>query len=158
MVGDRDRAQADRLGVVEEVRHRHGAVVGMLGVHVQVGEDERPVGQRVGGDLGTCAPLAENGAVESLQVVRKASEALALSAAMRLGRAPLTPGRVLSQARQGSADKLRLVPRARGIDEGHAGGLGLDGEAHAPPLGGDEAGCALQLERPRRAVESAADE
>ena len=48
VVGDRDRAEAFRLGVVDELGRVDRAVERPRGVHVQVGDDPRPVGERVG--------------------------------------------------------------------------------------------------------------
>ena len=47
VVGDRDRAETFRLGVVDELGRIDRAVVRPRRVHVQVGDDPRPVGERL---------------------------------------------------------------------------------------------------------------
>ena len=47
VVGDGDRAEADRLGVVEQILDRDRAVVRVRRVHVQVDSDPRAAGERV---------------------------------------------------------------------------------------------------------------
>jgi hypothetical protein len=59
-VGDRDGPEALGFRVVEEVGHRDGAVVGVVGVHVQVGEDERAVRQRLGRRANQLPPPAQH--------------------------------------------------------------------------------------------------
>ena len=48
VVGDRDRAEPLRLGVVDERRRLDRAVVRVVRVHVQVGDDPLAVGERLG--------------------------------------------------------------------------------------------------------------
>ena len=63
VVGDGDRAEALRLGVVDELGRVDRAVERPRGVHVQVGDDPRPVGERVG-----CAALRPPAALRQRRV------------------------------------------------------------------------------------------
>ena len=147
MVGHGDCAQADLLGVVEKVGHRHGAVMRVLGVHVQVGEDERPVGERIGACRRRGTPLAEDGAVEPLEVVGEAAEARLLGTSPRVGGGLCAPLSVLGEPRQSGADELRLDVRSGRIDQRHAGGLRFEREPGVRTERRDEARCARQLGR-----------
>ena len=72
MVGHRDRPQPLLAGCRQQHLHRGGAVVGVVGVHVQVHVDRRPAGQAAA-ELGVSARVAPARGqlpVEPLQLVR----------------------------------------------------------------------------------------
>ena len=58
VVGDRDRAEALGQGVVDELRRVDLAVVRPVRVHVEVGDDPRPVAERVGRACATASSAA----------------------------------------------------------------------------------------------------
>ena len=146
-----------RLRVVEEIVDRHRAVVRVLGVHVQVGEDERPVGEGLGRRTDDGAPAAEHGfgrdpparpraprrspppheSLASAACVRRHSG----SAASRPSAAPTSSG---------------CSPDPARVDERHARGRRLGAEALHATLRGDEPGRAGQKARSALGVEGGA--
>ena len=157
MVGDRDRTQPLRLGAVEHLGYRHGAVVGVLRVEVEVGQEKRAVRQRVGRPAGM--PLAtDNAPVDLLEQVGERPEALGLRGQSRCLRQFLAPLRVLAEAGQRGRDQFWLFRRARRVDDRYSGARGLEREPVGATQSGDESGCAGQLPGPRRFVQRAAHE
>ena len=106
-------AEADRLGVVEEVGGRDGAVVRVIGVHVEVDDDQRPVGERLGRRRAG-APAGDDAAVDlALERVGEGRERLALRLAAGGDGLLLAPGLVLGESRHRRGDQLGLARRRR---------------------------------------------
>ena len=79
VVGDRDRAEPLGLGVVDELGRVDGAVERPRRVHVEVGDDPRPVGERVGRRAaGGRAAAFHQPAVEVVELSRDVLERAAL--------------------------------------------------------------------------------
>ena len=171
VVGDGDRAEPDRLGLVEHVLDLDRAIARPRGVQVEVDEDPLPVGERLvrarllQGSL-AAPPEAR---VELLEVGRDVGEGLALHASSRL-LGELPPQRlVLGQPRERRGGELGLLVHtgrrgdcgARGgrleRDAGEAvergdedRGLVEDRSAASPVAGRAHARPAAQLRRDRR--------
>ena len=80
VVGDRDRAEPLRLGVVDERARLDRAVVRVVRVHVQVGDDPLAVGERLP-LVCACGPPASCGlGVEPLEAFGDGRKALVLEA------------------------------------------------------------------------------
>ena len=127
VVGDRDRAEADRLRVVEQVADRNRAVVRPGRVHVQVTHDPRS-GRRAGRRhaRGRRRRRARS-AVERVEVAGDGREALAL----RPRRVP--PRRARSRSSSSSARRAAAAAASSGCvcdagrgGQGGAGGFGLE--------------------------------
>ena len=128
VVGDRDRAEALRLGVVEQLVDLDRAVVRPGRVHVQVGEDPGAVGERLA--VAPPRPLAAaEAAVDPLELLRDGGEALRLGRRARLAALALAQLRVLGQPVQRGGRELRLVEHARRIRQHRAGGRRLEAQA-----------------------------
>src|ERR687891_1603334 len=76
VIRDGDRAESLLLGVVEELGDGYGAVVRVLGVEVEVAEDEGASRMRVGRARDRAA-LAEDRAVEAFELLAEALDSLA---------------------------------------------------------------------------------
>ena len=127
VVGDRDRAEADRLGVVEEILDRDRAVVRVRRVHVQVDRDPRAAGERVAVAAGDAPPAGE-AAVEAVELGGDRGEGLALGVGARVRLLLGTVVVVLGEAGDGGGRELRLCVEARGC--------GDRGARRPPPPGG----------------------
>ena len=128
----------------------------MIGVHVQVGEDERPVGEGLCRRTDDGAPAAEYGFVETLQRVRERLGALRLRRVLRLGGLRAPPLGVGRDPAERGADQLGLLAGSRRVDERHARGRCLGAEALHATLRGDEPGRAGQKARSALGVEGGA--
>ena len=106
VVGDRDRAEPFGLGVVDELGGVDRAVVRPRRVHVQVGDDPRPVGERL-----ACRRLRRRVPRLGVELLELAPRRRRTSAA-RPRRAPAAPSRSRSAVVLGQAARLR-PPRAR---------------------------------------------
>ena len=127
VVGDGDRAEPFRLGVVEQLVHLDRAVVRPVRVHVQVGDDPLAAGERV--RLPAVHPAAAGeAAVEPVQLGGDAGEALVL------GERPRVPGPsgpqlvVLGQPRDRRGCELGLLGESGRVGDRDAGGGGLEAE------------------------------
>ena len=113
VVGDRDRAEPLRLGVVDELGRVDRAVERPRGVHVQVGDDPRPVGERVGRRGAARGGASCSDVVELVELggdVGERAPAPRLARALLLRRAQRV---VLGEPRDGRAGELGLRPRRR---------------------------------------------
>jgi hypothetical protein len=160
VVRDGDRSETLGLRVVEERLDGDGAVVRVLGVHMEVAEDERAVGEGIAARGRAAA--AQNGAVDALERVSERRHALARSRSPRLLGQRRAPGGVLGEARHRGGDELGLRLRAGRIEERHPCRLRLERDAREPALGGYEgsgvgqrAGARARIE-PRAHVDAAA--
>jgi hypothetical protein len=114
VVGDRDGAEPLRLGVVKKISDRHRAVVGVLGVHMEVADDERPVRHVPSGRR---AAARDDMRVDvAFERVRQGFERVG---APRF-RGPLgllaAPRAVVRESRECGGDELGLRGRARRVD------------------------------------------
>ena len=107
VVGDGDRAEAFRLGVVEQLVDLDRAVVRPGRVHVQVGDDPRPVGERPGLAARRAAAGAE-ARVERVQLARDVGEVADLRPRRSRPSAAASPRR-----RRGGRSRRRRAPAAR---------------------------------------------
>ena len=135
VVGDRDRAEPLRLGVVEQLVDLDRAVVRPGRVHVQVGDDPRR-GRRA------ARPSRRRGTLPAAEAARRAARARAATAAKlcasrrrarlaRLLRSRTSPFSASRGDRGGG--ELGLVAHARRIGERRARGLGLEPQRAASP-------------------------
>ena len=114
VVGDRDRAEPDLLGVVEQVGDGRRAVVRPVRVHVQVDRDPVAAGQRVVLLVRRAiAALAGEPRVERVQLFGDAVEALTFGARALLLAEPLAEPFVAGPARGPPRPPLRGLARAR---------------------------------------------
>ena len=120
VVGDRDRPEALRLRVVEQVGHRDGAIVRVVGVHVEVGQDQRAVRERLGGRAHQLPPAAEHGLVERLELVPRAA---ALSASADSRASVRTAAAPVRRPRRAGRARRRRAPAARSRREGRRAAL-----------------------------------
>ena len=127
VVGDRDRPQPLRVGVVEQLLDADRAIVRPRGVHVQVGDDPRPVGKRVGiGTSHAVTATAGESAVDPVQLARDVAKAQARGAAGRS--LPLAHLVVAGQPRDRCCGQLWLLERARRRGDRGAGRGSLEQE------------------------------
>ena len=107
VVRDRDRAEPLRLGVVDELGGIGRAVVRPRRVHVQVGDDPRPVGER----LRLAAPRAtarSRVSVELVELRGDGGERLRLGTPARGRPVALAQRRVVGEACRGGRGELGL--------------------------------------------------
>ena len=158
VVRDRDRAEPLGLGVVDELGRVDGAVERPRRVHVEVGDDPRPVGERVGRRAaGGRAAALHQPAVEVVELSRDVLE----RAACRFGPGGLlisrTKVRVLGQARCGCRCELGLLLDADGRRDRATRRLRLEQHAGAAFDPGDEDRRLGEERRARRAVACGSD-
>ena len=104
VVGDRDAAEPDRLGVVDELLGRDRAVVRPVRVHVEVDRDPVAACERVD-VLGRAeASLSRQPCVDGVELVGDGIEALALGILPRLTPSPRTLVDVVGEAVEGLGD------------------------------------------------------
>ena len=127
VVGDRDRAEAFRLCVLEQQRRRHPAVVGRARVHVEVDDDPVAIGERVSFALRRAAPAAQ-AFVDLLEAERDVRERLALRGRSARSRLALAVGVVLREAPHLRRRELRLLARPGRGGDGRARRGGLERE------------------------------
>ena len=127
VVGDRDRAEPLRLGMVEQLVDLDRAVVRPGRVHVQVGEDPGPVGERLA--VASARPLAPaEAAVDVLELPGDGGEVLRLGSSSGLPALALAQVVVLGKALERGRRKLRLVEHAGRIGERRAGRRRLEAQ------------------------------
>ena len=124
VVGDGDRAETLRLGVLEQIGGVDAAVVRPARVHVQVDGDPRPVGQRLRLRPAPTA-LCKRG-VELLEPARDVGEGLALRRGPRLLLTMCAKDVVLAEPRHLRAHELGLLLAARRSGDGAPGGSCLE--------------------------------
>ncbi len=117
VVGDRDRAEPLRLRVVEQLVHRHRAVVRPVRVHVQVAQDPVAVGE--GGLGGARAAPAGEAAVERVELRRDLG--VARDRAVGCASSHVRAAGLRLQPEAGTAVR-RGDQLARGPEHGRAGG------------------------------------
>ncbi len=146
MVGHRDRAEPLGLRVVEQRGRLDRAVVRVVRVHVQVGDDPFPVGKRLGLVRPGRAAAARGGGVQPFELRRHVGEARTgdIRAACRSVALPRIA--VLGEAEERGGGQLRLREDARRLDERAArGGRLLAEPAQALGRGNDDRGRAKQF-------------
>ena len=138
VVRDRDRAEPDPLRVVEEIGDGDGAVVRVLGVHVQVGEDPRPVGERVGASERPPSGACGGRRRRAVPARRRARSKLSRLGRARARRSSCSPPAPASSARRATAaaDELGLLLRAGRVDERDARALASSRERARFPAPG----------------------
>ena len=138
VVGDGDRAEPDRLGLVEHVLDLDRAIARPRGVQVEVGEDPLAVGERL--IRRRCSSLAppREARVELFEVGRDVGEGLALDASPRLLGELAAQRLVLGQPRERRGGELGLLVHARRRGDRGAGGGRLERDAREAVERGDE--------------------
>ena len=169
VVGDCDRAEPDRLGLIEHVLDLDRAIARPRGVQVEVDEDPLPVGERLIRLARVPLRRRREARVELLEVGRDVGEGLALDASSRLLGELAAQRLVLGQPRERRGGELGLLVHAgRRGDRGARGGrlerdageavergdedrgLVEDRSAASPVAGRAHARPAAQLRRDRR--------
>ena len=117
VVGDGDRAEALRLGVVDELRRVDAAVVRPRGVHVQVGDDPRTVFERLpcpfAGCGGGCRPTRRSAPARAATAANVCSSDSARALAPSRSRSASSSARRAVAAAASSG--CRSTPRGRTI-------------------------------------------
>ncbi len=130
VIRDGDRPEAFRLGVVDQLGGVDAAVVRPRGVHVQVGDDPRPVCERLG--LPPLAPARADRRVDRLELARHLLERVRLGLGAGVCALALPQRRVLGEPRGRRRGELRLGLDAARPRDRAAGGRCLEGHPAQP--------------------------
>ena len=156
VVGNGDRAEADRLRMHDEVCRIDGAVVRPARVHVEVAEDPLAVGERVRRRARPMTPFGEL-LVQRVELAGYVGEALAFGLPERaLGLAPAKVG-VLGEPCDLGARKLGLLSHPGRCGDCTTGCRCLEPDAVQPRERRDEDAGLREERRSRRAVASRPD-
>ena len=117
VVGDRDRAEPLRLGVVDERHRLDRAVVRTVRVHVQIGDDPLAVGERLGLVGARCPPAPRSVRIEPLEPLGEGGEAPVLDALLARCGVSLAGRGILGEAEERSRRELGLRRHPRRVDE-----------------------------------------
>ena len=127
VIRDRDRPEPFGFGVVEQFVHLDRAVVRPRRVHVQVGDDPGPVGERLDVPLARTPPAGE-AAIHLVEILRHRREALLFGTGARFTSAALSQRVVLDEPRDRRSRQLGLLEDAGRIGKGRTGGSRLEPE------------------------------
>ena len=141
VIRDRDRAEAFRLRVVEQLVDLDRAVVRPRGVHVQVGDDPGPVGERLRVALAACAACRPRPRYISSRSFATAAKLCVFGAGTRLTAAALAQRIVLDEPRDCCSGQLGLLEDAGRIGKRGAGGGRLEAQPGRAGRGGHDDRC-----------------
>ena len=155
VIGDRDCADSLVFGVVHKLRRINAAIEGPRRVHVQVGDDPRPVGERLG-RLARPAALGQPG-IEGVELGCDAVERFPFGVRPRSLLLALAELVVLGQAGSRGGGELRLFLEARRVDDRAARGFRLEQDTRETGNPRHDDRRAREERRPRRSVARSAD-